>query len=136
MTSVFAGPYDPKKVTFVFAGTVLTGWGDSSMLSIEPSADVATAWTGATGQKLFVRSADTGATVTASIHQASPDNAVLEAHARAFTIAPIEIRDNNTGRVLCRGNECVVAKRPTRARGASITVGDWQFIVANAQGEV
>lgn len=134
MAAKFVAAYDPQLITVTWAGRIFTGFGDS-IVSIAPAADPMTPFVGVTGETLFVYSANTGASVTLTLHQASPDNAFMEAQYKARTIAPIQVQDNNTGRFICRGASATIMTRPTYARAGENSANEWVIYVANNEAQ-
>lgn len=126
---------DPRETSVIFSGYILTGFGEGTFVSIEPGADTATKWVGATGNTIFVFSADKSGTITVTLDQNSPDNAFLAACVADKVIAAIEVKDNNTGRVVAGGAQCTVAKLPNFTQAREVTTNSWGFIVAEMRTE-
>lgn len=92
--------WDPGKVTSVFAGAIITGFSDGSMVKASRNVDTFTLVKGADGEGCRIRSRDKSGRVTFSLMQSSASNDILSAIAEldestGAGIGPLLIKDLN-----------------------------------------
>lgn len=123
--------YDPKKVTVIYDGMVITGFADDSMIEAEKNEDNITPHVGVLGEVSIAINADTTGTVTISLANTSPFIKILAEKARANTIAPLSIIDMNENGVNVGGTEAVIIKPPNVTIGKEVESQEVQFFVAD-----
>jgi len=123
--------YDPKKVTVIYDGMVITGFADDSMIEAEKNEDNITPHVGVLGEVSIAINADNTGTVTMSLANTSPFIKILAEKARANTIAPLSIIDMNKNGVNVGGTEAVIIKPPNVTIGKEVESQEVQFFVAD-----
>lgn len=71
--------YDPKAVTQIIAGQILTGYAEGSFISVERNEDSANLSIGSQGAGTRTVSNNRSGRVTITLQQTSPSNGVLDA---------------------------------------------------------
>jgi len=64
--------YDPKKILISLGSHIVTGYSDSTFVSIEPNGDGITSKTGCDGEKVRSIDPDASATISLTLLQTSP----------------------------------------------------------------
>lgn len=123
--------YDPKKVTVIYDGMVITGFADDSMIEAEKNEDNITPHVGVLGEVSIAINADNTGTVTISLANTSPFIKILAEKARANTVAPLSIIDMNENGVNIGGTEAVIIKPPNVTIGKEVESQEVQFFVAD-----
>jgi len=123
--------YDPKKVTVIYDGMVITGFADDSMIEAEKNEDNITPHVGVLGEVSVAINADNTGTVTLSLASTSPFIKILAEKARANTVAPLSIVDMNENGVNVGGTEAVIIKAPNVTIGKEVESQEVQFFVAD-----
>ena len=123
--------YDPKKVTVIYDGMVITGFADDSMIEAEKNEDNITPHVGVLGEVSIAINADNTGTVTLSLASTSPFIKILAEKARANTVAPLSIVDMNENGVNVGGTEAVIIKAPNVTIGKEVESQEVQFFVAD-----
>ena len=123
--------YDPKKVTVIYDGMVITGFADDSMIEAEKNEDNITPHVGVLGEVSIAINADNTGTVTMSLANTSPFIKILAEKARANTIAPLAIVDMNQNGVNVGGTEAIIIKAPNVTIGKEVESQEVQFFVAD-----
>lgn len=123
--------YDPKKVTVIYDGQVITGFADDSMIEAEKNEDNITPYVGVLGEVSIAINADNTGTVTLHLANTSPFIKILADKARANTIAPLSIVDMNKNGVNVGGTEAIIIKAPNVTIGKEVESQEVQFFVAD-----
>lgn len=123
--------YDPKKVTVIYDGMVITGFADDTMIEAEKNEDNITPYVGVLGEVSIAINADNTGTVTMSLANTSPFIKILADKARANTIAPLSIIDMNQNGVNVGGTEAIIIKAPNVTIGKEVESQEVQFFVAD-----
>ncbi len=126
-----ANVYDPKKVTVIYDGMVITGFADDTMIEAEKNEDNITPYVGVLGEVSIAINADNTGTVTMSLANTSPFIKILADKARANTIAPLSIIDMNQNGVNVGGTEAIIIKAPNVTIGKEVESQEVQFFVAD-----
>ena len=123
--------YDPKKVTVIYDGMVITGFADDSMIEAEKNEDNIMPHVGVLGEVSVAINADNTGTVTLSLASTSPFIKILAEKARANTVAPLSIVDMNENGVNVGGTEAMIIKSPNVTIGKEVESQEVQFFVAD-----
>lgn len=75
--------YDPKQVTAVVGGKIMTGWTDGTFIHVERNEDTWALKVGCDSIGTRAKSTNRSAKITLTFHQSSPSNDVLAALAVA-----------------------------------------------------
>jgi hypothetical protein len=123
--------FDPKSVSVVLGGKVISGWDDGEFISVERNNDMWALKMGADGVGARAKTNDKSGRVTMTLLQSSPSNDVLSAFAIADEASnagavPLLIRDGS-GRTLVSALTAWVVKMPAAAFAKE--VGNRQWIV-------
>lgn len=123
--------FDPKKVTVIYDGEVITGFAEGSMVEAEKNEDDIMPHVGVLGEVSVAINADETGTITLSLANTSPFVKILANKARAKTVAPISIIDMNDNAVNISGTEAMVLRAPNIAIGNEIEEYEVEFFVAD-----
>lgn len=123
--------YDPKKVTLIFDGEVITGMADDSMIKAEKSEDSMIPHVGVKGEVSVAVNGDNTGKITISLASTSPHNRTLTQKASSKTVAAISIVDMNEGGVSVSGSEAVIIKPPDVTYGKEVANQEVVFFVAD-----
>ena len=128
--------YDPKDVSVIVNGVFLTGFSDGTFVSWEKQEDNYTPHVGAQGEVDRARNAHPLGTITVTLKQTSPSNAVLNRLAKSKSTFPVRVVDRNTPETIVGGSEAWIGKQPDGERGNEITGQEWQIMVADYNVDV
>jgi len=131
--------YIPDQVVVTVAGITLEGFGESSIIRIEPADDAWKAKVGVDGQVSRSRSNNRMARVTVTLMATSKSNAALSAlynldrnSPNGAGVGAFQVRDLQ-GMSLNRADECWIARLPTVEYGGEVSEREWQFDVAELE---
>lgn len=129
--------YDPKAVTIVYAGQIMTGYDDGTFVTIERNNDMWALKMGADGIGTRAKSNDKSGKVTLTLMQSSPSNDVLSGLAIADEntgagAAPLLVRDGS-GRTVATAAAAWVTKVPSAEFGKEVANRVWILESDNLQ---
>ena len=105
--------YDPKKVTVNVGGRIITGFADSSVVTVSASEDRVTPSVGAQGDVVYSENANESGTVTMSLQPTSASVAYLKGIAAGRRETDILISDANADTAeTVSGSRCRVTRIP------------------------
>ena len=105
--------YDPKKVTVNVGGRIITGFADSSVVTVSASEDRVTPSVGAQGDVVYSENANESGTVTMSLQPTSASVAYLKGIAAGRRETDILISDANADTAeTVSGCRCRVTRIP------------------------
>jgi len=92
--------YDPKSVSIIVGGNIMTGLADGTFLTVERDEDAFALNIGSDGEGVRSKSNNFSGTFTLTIQQGSPSNDVLSAFAQADELSgsgvvSVLVKDNN-----------------------------------------
>jgi len=121
--------YNPKKVSVIIGVSLITGFADGSMVSVERNSDMYTLAMGTDGEGTRAKSNDKSGVITITLMHSSPSNAVLSALAALDEavdggVVPALIRDAN-GLTLHAAKQIWVRKRPVSSYEREATDREW-----------
>lgn len=79
--------YNPREVTYIFAGSIIGGYADGTFINVERNDDSATFQRSGQGSGTRVLTSDRSGRVTATLQQTSPSNAVFQAQLTAMELS-------------------------------------------------
>lgn len=123
--------YNPKDVSVVVNGTVLTGFAEDSFVTAEKAEDNYTKYVGALGEVARSKNADPTGSITVTLNHTSPSNAVLNALAKSKDTFSAFVIDRNSKQVNAGGGTCWIQKPASIERGAEISEREWTIVVAD-----
>lgn len=123
--------YDPRDVMVVVNGTVLTGLAEGTFVTAEKASENYVKYVGAQGEVARSRNADPTGTITVTLAQTSPSNALLNNLARSREIFSAFVIDRNSQQVQAGGSTCWIQKQAPISRGAEIETREWVIEVAD-----
>ena len=123
--------YNPKDVTVIYDGMVITGFAEDSMVQAEKNEDNMIPHVGVLGEVSVAINADNTGTVTLSLASTSPFIKILADKARANTIAPLSVVNMNKYGVNVGGTQAFIIKAPDVSIGKEVESQDVQFFVAD-----
>ncbi len=121
--------YDSLKVNVSVNGILVTGFGDGTMVTCERNEDRITPYSGVKGDYAYSMNNNTSGTVTLTLQQQSPMNAILQSYANNKQPFPISVIDVNDGGFKAGGNDAIILKEPAQERGSEITSRAWSIYV-------
>lgn len=121
--------YDSMKVNVSINNTLVTGYADGTMVTSERNEDRVIPYSGVKGEYAYSLNNNSSGTITVSLQQQSPMNALLQKLANNKETFPISVVDINTGGFKAGGNEAIILKEPANERGAEITTRAWSIYV-------
>lgn len=127
--------YDPKDITVVFSGILITGYADGTFCEIDREADAFTDVAGAGGEVARARTQDRRGTIKVTLMMTSPTNDLLSATAAVDEstgngVGEIMVKDNN-GTSIASGSESWIMKKPAKVYAKEIESLEWRIRVAN-----
>ena len=123
--------YDPKKVTVMFGGRVVTGFAEGSMVKCEKNEDSNTPHIGVLGEVSRAINADNTGKITISLAGTSPWIGMFAQLARANELSPCNVIDMNDSGVNVGGSECWVVKAPDINIGSEVEDQDIEIFVTD-----
>lgn len=121
--------YDSMKVNVSINNVLVTGYAEGTMVVSERNEDRVVPYSGVKGEYAYSLNNNSSGTITVSLQQQSPMNAVLQSLANNKKTFPISVVDINTGGFKSGGNEAIILKEPGNERGAEITTRAWSIYV-------
>lgn len=124
--------YSPDRVLFIFAGLPMSGFGEGSMIAIEPDTDRVTHKVSADGDVALARSANRVVQLTAIFLQTSQSNdllmSILEADTQRGTISlvPALIQDLS-GRTNFISSRAWIKREPNVVFGREVEEREWMI---------
>jgi hypothetical protein len=127
-----AQTYDPKKVSVIVDGVIVTGYMDGSFVKCAKNADNVLPHIGADGGVTYTENADNTGTITLTIKQNSLFYAkAVELATQKREFATRVIDSNDTGSMKAGGTQCRIVKTPDIERSAEITGIEINIYVAD-----
>ncbi|MGJ0848188.1 phage structural protein [Tissierella praeacuta] len=123
--------YNPRLVTVMYGGMVITGFAENSMVKCERNEDNNIPHVGVLGEVSRAENADNTGKITISLAGTSPFISILARKAAANEIEPISVVDMNRGGVNIGGSEAWIVKAPPINLGKEIEEVDIEFFVAD-----
>ena len=123
--------FNPKLVTVMYGGMVITGFAEGSMVKCEKNEDNVTPHVGVLGEVSRAINADNTGKITISLAGTSPFIGILARKAAANVIEPISVVDMNDNGVNVGGSEAWIVKAPPINLGKEIEDVDIEFFVAD-----
>lgn len=121
--------YDSMKVNVTINNMLATGYAEGTMVVCERNEDRVVPYSGVKGEYAYSLNNNNSGTITVSLQQQSPMNAVLQALANKRETFPISVVDINSGGFKAGGNDAIILKEPSNERGAEITSRAWAIYV-------
>lgn len=122
--------YDPKKVTVIVDGMVVTGFAEGSIVSIEKNEDNVYPHVGAMGETVFALGCDETETATLSLASHSPTLAHLRNVAKKRGVFNFQVVDMNNNVIITCDNAMMV-KTPDYTVGKEIEEVDVEIFLAH-----
>lgn len=121
--------YSPADIIVIVNNVIISGFTDTSIVTIEPDVQSFTKYVSADGLSTRVRSANRTASITVSLKQTSPSNDVLTDLLNADLnegdqVFPVTITDN-FGTTLISSNSGWVQGWPSTAFADSVNAREW-----------
>lgn len=94
--------YDPKQVSLIYGGQIVTGFAEGSFITVERNEDSANIQVGAQGDTTRTVSNNKSGRITVVLQQTSPSNAVFDAQRIAMELSGAGVasllgKDNGSG---------------------------------------
>lgn len=92
--------YNPKEVAIIVGGNIIDGFADGTFINVERDEDSYTLQVGSDGEATRSKNNNLSGTVTLTLRQGSPSNAILSALAQqdelnGSGIVPLLVKDNS-----------------------------------------
>jgi hypothetical protein len=123
--------YNPKDVTVIYDGMVITGFAADSMIKAEKNEDNMLPHVGVLGEVSVAINADNTGKITISLASTSPFIKILADKARANTIAPLSVVNMNKYGVNVGGTQAFIIKAPDVTIAKEVESQDIEFFVAD-----
>ena len=123
--------YNPKDVTVIYDGMVITGFAEDSMIKAEKNEDNMLPHVGVLGEVSVAINADNTGKITISLASTSPFIKILADKARANTIAPLSVVNMNKYGVNVGGTQAFIIKAPDVTIAKEVESQDIEFFVAD-----
>lgn len=105
--------YDPMKVTVVIGGLVITGFADSSVVTVARNEDIVSTQVGVQGDVVYSENANQSGTITITLQSTSAALSRLHKMATARQEVDVVISDaNKDGGEIISANRCRITKVP------------------------
>lgn len=123
--------YDPAKVLFSFAGSLITGYADDTFIEAERAEDGFTLLVGASGEGARSKNNNKSGTVTVTLMASSQSNDILSALAAADELAGTGVGalylKELDGTTLVSAPAAWIKKMPSVSRGKEVGTVQWVF---------
>lgn len=121
--------FDPNQLTMIFGTSIMTGYADGTMLSIDMDEQRYNTEVDANGNSIRYKINNNNATITLTLNQGSPSNDVLSLFVNLDRqsdtgVFPISIKDNR-GSTLISSVGAYVEKTPTITFGTTGNNREW-----------
>lgn len=127
-----AQTYDPKKVSVIIDGHIITGYMDGTFVNCAKNADNIVPHIGADGDVTYTENADNTGTITVTIKQNSASMSKVIELANSKREFPARVIDSNAGGAIrAGGTQCRILKTPDIGRAAEISGVEVQIYVAD-----
>lgn len=123
--------FDPKKVTVMYGGRVVTGFAEGSMVKCEKNEDNNMAHVGVLGEVSRAINADNTGKITISLAGTSPFIGIFAQKAAANELESCNVIDMNDEGINVGGSECWIVKAPDINIGKEIEEQDIEIYVAD-----
>lgn len=123
--------YDPKKVTVMYNGMVVTGFAEGSMVKCEKNEDNNTPHVGVLGEVSRAVNADNTGKITISLAGTSPWIGIFSRLASSNELSSCTVIDMNDAGVNIGGSECWIIKSPDVNIGKEVEDQDIEIFVAD-----
>lgn len=123
--------YDPKDVSVVVNGRVITGFADGTFINASKETENYIPHVGAQGEVSRAVNANPLGKITLTLKSTSPSNSEMNRLAKSKAIFPARVIDRNDGSLAAGGSECWVEKPANIEYGAEVTSREWVIVVAD-----
>lgn len=123
--------YDPKKVTAIFNGVVITGFAEDSFINAERLEDHFVEYVGAQGEVSHAETANKTGEVTFTLDSTSPSVKYLNQCANNGVVGNVSVIDMNENGTNVDGNEARVRKPADREWGKEISEPEFIIFVGD-----
>lgn len=130
------GEWDPGTIALRIFNIAISGFGEDSAVTIEPSADHRSHKVGLDGRVVSAKSRDESAIATVTVMETSPAHQALMGVYRTDKARPggagaggFELKDLVNGGIES-SEVCWIQRRPTKTVGKEVPEYEWKFILA------
>ncbi len=123
--------YDPRDVSVIVDGHIVTGLGDGTFVQVEKSEENYETYVGAQGEITRARNANPLGQITVTLQNTSPTNAIFNRLAKSKGTFAARVVDRNTGKLTAGGSECWFEKPADREWGEETSEIEWTIIVGD-----
>lgn len=128
--------YDARDVNVIVDGSYLTGLADGSFVACEKTEDNYTPHVGGQGEVDVARNVNPLGTITVTLKQTSPSNALLNRLSRSGQFFAARMIDRNIPETVAGGSQCWIQKPAKIERGAEIGSQEWTIVVGDYETEI
>jgi len=129
------GEWDPKHVALTIFGIAMSGFGEDSMITIEPNSEHRTHKTSIDGRVVSAKSADESAIAKLTLMETSPAHRALLGILRTDRARPggagtgaFEMKDLVSGEIES-SEKCWIKQRPVKTVSKEVPELEWTFIL-------
>ena len=123
--------YDPKLITVMYGGMVVTGFAEGSAVMCEQNEDNNIPHVGVLGEVSRALNADKTGKITISLAGTSPWVGMFAKLAQANELLPCTVVDLNDTRHSVGGTECWINKAPNIEMGKEVVDQDIEIFVSD-----
>jgi len=124
--SQFLGTYDPKKVTLMFGTYLITGYADGTFIKTAMAdADIYKNHVGARGEVSRTKNPNMMGSITFTLKQTSPSNAILDLLKESTIPLPVVLTDNSDAKFGATAVNAWINKRPDIERAMEESKVEW-----------
>lgn len=121
--------YDPKNVSVIVGGSIMTGFADGTFVEVERNENAFNLKIGVDGEGTRAKSNNKSGKVTITLMQSSPSNDTLSGFTAADELSntgavPVLVKDNS-GRTICTALTAWVQKYANASFAKEVTTRKW-----------
>jgi len=128
--------YDPRDVNVIVDGKYLTGFAEGTFVSAEKDEENYTVYVGAKGEVSRARNANPLGTITVTLKNTSPSNAIMNALAKSKDLFGVQVIDANSNTKKAGGSEAWLEKPSNISWGDEIETLEWVIKVADYSSDI
>lgn len=122
--------YDAMKVNVIIDGVAVTAFATGSMVEAVRNEDRVIPYFGVKGEWAMSINNNNSGTITITLQQGSPMNAILQRKANNKETFPVEVTDvNEGGKFRAGGTTAIILNEPAISRGPEIAERAWAIFV-------
>lgn len=134
--------YSPKNMNLSFNGHIITGFAESTMITVRQNTDSATVAVGGDGESTFIFSADESGEIEFVLQWSSSSNAVLSNFHNQMRVSRgvlgrgIATLSETGGTTVVSANDSVIARLPDSSWGTDAETRTWILRTGNLNATI